>query len=502
MENSDSIKITFAKNLNKLNFNTTISMPIDTNVNIKTILDVNSYLYDETVECGNGKAILSAKIGLKVLYIDTDNMTNTIVSSQSISETFSDGAITSDCYINVMNSSIANNILSSDGTLKVNCDVNISPIMYVNLGLNNNINSIENMIVKKNEISTTTISNVVDSRVDYTTNFETKDNISKILSYNSYFCPNETRALDGVAMVEGKLYSSLLYETMIDDESVIKELKDSFNVRFDINIEGLDKDSSLDLTYSLDRASENISTEIEDDNSIIIVTHKIRAVGIAVKNITIDIVDDMFSTENELDLNLATRDYFKISKCETIHENISNEITISDDESAIDQVLSNLNISPEITNSYIKDDTLYIEGIIISHLVYIDENKEYQKKQTEIPFIINTKIAMHELSCTHTTINVEDCKYKVKRGTIIELEYLATLNVCMYEKETKEIVDNISIGKSLDFSAYDYQIYLAKPNETIWQLCKRIRITPERLRECNHDLPDVMIGGEKVIIKR
>lgn len=502
MENLDSVKIAYAKNLNKLNFNTTISMPIDANVNIKTILDVNSYLYDENVECGNGKAIITGKIGLKVLYIDTDNMSNTIVTTQSFNETFVDNSITNECYINVLNSSIANNVLSSDGTLKINCDINISPIMYVNLGLNNSINNMENMIIKKDELTTTTISNVINANIDYTTNFETKDKISKILSYHSYFCPNNTRAVDGAVMVEGVIFSSLLYETMSGEDTQIKELKDSFNVRFDFSVGELDKDCMLDISYSLDHSNENISTEIEDDNTIVMISHKIRAIGVALKPVTIDIIDDAFSTDNETELNLANREYFKISNCETIHENLSNEIALLDSEPAIDQILSNLNITPEITNTYLRDDTLYVEGIVTSHIVYIDEFGEYQQKHAELPFVINTKINMTALNSIHTSINIEDCKCKVKRGTIIELDYTADLNICTYERMSREIVDNIIIGKPLDFSAYDYQIYLAKPNETIWQLSKRICITPDRLRENNPNLPDIMYGGEKVIIKR
>ena len=49
-------KISYAKNLNKQNFSVSVSMPIDNNVNIKTILEIDSYMFDERVECGNGKS--------------------------------------------------------------------------------------------------------------------------------------------------------------------------------------------------------------------------------------------------------------------------------------------------------------------------------------------------------------------------------------------------------------------------------------------------------------
>ncbi|MFQ6752606.1 MAG: DUF3794 domain-containing protein [Clostridia bacterium] len=502
MENSDNLKITFAKNLTNINLNTTISIPIDANVNIKTILDINSYLYDESVECGNGKAIINGKIGIKVVYIDTDNITNTISNSQSFSETFLDNAITSDCYINVMHSSMSNNILSSDGILKINCDISISPIMYVNIGTHSNITNLDNMILKKSEITTTSISNVIDKRIDYTTNFETKDNISKILEHNAYFTQSNIVAQNGMAIIEGKLYSTLLFETIRNDEPKVLELKDCFNVKFNIELEDLSMDSELDLSVRVDPANESISTETEDDNNIIIVTNKLRIAGVAIKYITIDIVDDAFSTDYDVDLNITSRDYFKLSNKEYIKETISNEISLSNDENAIEELISNLNIVPEITNRYLKDNILYLEGIITSHLVYIDENMDKRQKICEIPFIINTKISMTELNCIHTDINVEDCKCKVKRGTIIELEYLLDISICSYIKESKEQVDNISLGKNLDFSQYDYQIYLAKPNETLWELCKRIKITPDNLKLCNPNLPDIMLGGEKVIIKR
>lgn len=502
MENLENTKITFAKNLSKINFNTTISMPIDTNVNIKTILDINSYLFDESVECGSGKAVVTGKIGIKVLYIDTDNMTNTISYSQNFSETFVDSSITTDCYINIMNSHLSNNILSHDGTLKINCDVNISPILYLNLSMNNNLSQVDNLIVKKNELVATTIASTIDKRIDYTTSFETKDEITKILSHNAYFVETNSSCQNGMVVVEGKIYSSILFETTRDDETKIVELKDTFNTIFNIEADTVSADCTLDISLKLDKSQEVISTETEDDGQVILITNKIRAVGVAIKEISAEVIDDAFSTNNEVDLHMSSREYYKVGTKSYVNDNVSGDITLLDSESAIDQLISNLNINPEITNYYLKDDYLHLEGIITSHLTYIDENKEYQQKVCEIPFITNTKLALDNLYCLHAEINVEDCKCRVKRGTIIELEYNIDCTVINYIKETKEIVDNISIGKNLDFSQYDYQIYLAKPNETLWELCKRICITEEDLLSCNPDLPSLLNGNERIIIRR
>lgn len=501
-ENLDTIKITYAKNLNKLNFSSLISVPINSNVNVKTILNVDSYIFDEKVECGNGKAIITGKLGVKVLYIDTDNISNIVNDSQSFSETFVDESITSDCFINISNASVVGNVLSSDKTLKINCDVNISPTLYLNLALNTSNSSFENMIVKKNEISTNTIACNVDTSFEYATNIETKDNVTKILCYDAYFTPSSLTSYDEYAVVEGKLYSKLLFESASDDESVIKEICDTFNLKSEINIPNITKDCLTDFNFSIDKSKENISTEIEDGNNIITISHNIKVNGVCIKSISIDLIDDMYSVDNEIEISTSKRDYTKNMQTEFVTDNISGEITLDDNETAIDDIISNININAEITNHYLKDNNLYLEGIISSHIIYIDENKEIKHKPIDLPFVINTKIKIDQLDCIHSCINILDNKIKVKRGTVIEFDYSVSIMINIYQKDTKDIIDNMVIGKPLDYSTVDYQIFIAKPNESVWDLCKRIKISPDDISKYNKNLPLIMEGGEKIVIKR
>ena len=143
-----------------------------------------------------------------------------------------------------------------------------------------------------------------------------------------------------------------------------------------------------------------------------------------------------------------------------------------------------------------------MEGITTSNLIFIDENKEIQTKQIQTPFIFNTKIEKDELSCPHVHAIVTDNQVKVKRGTIVEIEYTMIFSICNHSKSAIETIDNYKIGKPLNNNNYDYQIFIAKPKETIWDLSKRIKISPENLTQTNKNLPLIMEGGERVIIKR
>ena len=139
----DGVKVTYAKNIQKHNFSLVVSLPIDNNANIKTILNVSSYLFDEKVECASGKAVVSGKVGVKVLYIDTDNITNTVTDSLTFSEQIADASISADCFLNLGDVNLLNTVLTSDGALKINCDITFSPTIYMNLALPQN-NAFEN----------------------------------------------------------------------------------------------------------------------------------------------------------------------------------------------------------------------------------------------------------------------------------------------------------------------------------------------------------------------
>lgn len=502
MENNEAIKLSFAKNLDKYNFSTLISVPIDTNVNIKTIINLDSKIIDKKVESCSGKAVVSGKIMLNILYVDTDNMNNTITETQSFSETIVDTAITTDSFVCINNAKIVNSVASNVGTLKVNCDVSLSPILYLNLNMPNNVANYENMIVKKDLVDACTIADVVNTKFEYGVNLETKDSVNKLLCYNAYFAPNNVTAFDEYAVVEGKLHCKLLYETVMEDTACVKELCDTVAVKTELPIANLARDNMVDLTFETCAGLDNIQTEVDENCTTLTVSHTIYASGVVCKIVSIDIVDDIYSTDNEIDASYSTREYNKINNCEHFSGEISGENSINENETAIDEIVANLNIVPEITNAYVKDSMIVVEGIISSQIIYLDENRELKAKQTELPFVSNTKISCEKLDCNHIEINVTNSKAKSKRGTIIELEYDIFVSICCYQKGSFKMVDNITIGKSLDFSMFDYQIYIAKPEETMWELCKRIKISPDELANYNKSLPPIMEGGEKVIIKR
>ena len=303
-------------------------------------------------------------------------------------------------------------------------------------------------------------------------------------------------------IIEGNLFSCVVYESSDNEETKIQQICDNFNIKTDFEVEDLKQDNILDLIFNLDKSAQEISTEIEEDNNIITINNKININGLVLREINIDCIEDVYSTKNELEISKCSREFVKETKSHYLKESIVGEISLNKDEPIIEDIVSNLNPTVEITNTYSKNNTLHFEGLINSTVVYVDENKSLQSKIVEIPFVVNTKIELETLPTLFIDLNVITIKTKSRRGTIIEIEYELCAGLHYYTYSTKEMINSINLGKTLDFGQYDYQIYLAKQNETIWDLCKRVKCYPDDLTKCNKDLPSTFVGGEKVIIKR
>ena len=495
-------KIILSKNLSKQTFNLTISTPIDSNTNIKTLIDINPYIFDQKIECGNGKAIITGKLGVKVLFFDTDNITNTISDSVSFTETYADSSINEDTFLNIFNTIITPNVLSTDGVLKINFDITILPVAYLNFYLPQNLEGGNSLICKKNEITTNSISQIVNSNFDFVCNFETKHSVDKILSVYNYFSPENIIAQEGYAVIEGKILTSIIFESINENNSIVKELVETTPLKQDVEISGLTKDCCFDFVYSIDKSREEISTESDSGHTEITLKNKICFSGAVLKDISIEVVDDIYSTENEIETSIIKNVFTKKDEDITITESINSEITLADNEPAIDELIANLNISPVVTNTYIKNNNICLEGIVSSNTVYIDENKETKHKTIEIPFIVDTKIPADNVNHSHASIHVIDSRIKVKRGTIIELDYNLFIKLSVYETRQIETINSFKIGKPVNNSKYDIQLFIARPNETMWDLCKRIKISPNEIGKYNKNLPLIMQGGEKIIIKR
>ncbi|MFQ6723855.1 MAG: DUF3794 domain-containing protein, partial [Clostridia bacterium] len=439
---------------------------------------------------------------IKVLYIDMDNMFNSMSDSINFSETLNNENITPNSQITITNSQFIPEFNNDNKMLYITLDGTIDCFCNLNENLNVFSDSTNNLICKKTTMQTCSCIQTINKTTNYEFNFNIDDKISKILSFDSKVIIDETTCYENYILLNGQIINNIIYEVENDGINSIKIHSNSTSFKSEIEANNCDNLCFADISSYINLNDSQITTDIGDNNTKLSFDYCIISNGYVYKNLNINIIEDAYSLDSFVEpvnsmYNLCQKSFY-IKTC----ENIDSEITLAD-ELNVDEILGMVNTSANITQYSIKQNTLVIEGVINGNLLYLDENHEIKHLATQLPYSISIKQEFeNELCGLHITVIPKSCKCKIKRGNTLMIDYELALNGNVYSKHQVQLISDIKLGKMLDYGDVSLQIYIARPNESDWELCKRLHVSHDKLLEFNADTPNTYMGGEKIIIYR
>lgn len=502
MEGNNGMKTSHLINLPTLNVKSQLNMNIDANTHIKQVLNIDTCLIETQIEPMFNKAIIKGKLGIKALYVDMDNMYNTLADTITFSETITSENISADCEIVLNNSQFFTEFDHDDNSLRISIEGNLDCFCNMNAGLNIFNQVSENLMVKKSVLETCNCVQKINKTVNYDFNFRIDKHISKILNCNSQIVLEENKCFDGYIVINGQILNTIIYETEIGGINSAQILTNSTPFKCEVESGSCDGDCVADLSAYIDLNDTQINTEINDSDTNITFEYCIVCCGYVYKNINLDVVEDLYSLDSDVETIKSTHNICKKLPTFKTIENIDSEITLAD-ELNVDELLGMVNTSATITQSSIKDTGITLEGVINGNLLYLDENKEIHTLSTQIPYSIMLKQEITGNICaSHFSLTPLNCKCKIKRGNMLMIDYEVCIVGTLYQQSSIELIENVKYGKPINYGDIAFQIFLAHPNETKWDLCKRLKTTPESLAQYNKEIPAVYQGGEKIIVYR
>lgn len=502
MEENNGLRMTHTANLPSLSIKSQLTMPIDSNANIKQVLSVSTYLVDTQIEPSFNKAIVKGKLGVKAVYLDTDNMYNTVSDSVTFSETLSSDQITADCQISVVGSQFICNFDAEDRSLKVYIEGNVDTFCNLISSLNLLNQTGDELVCKKSSLQACSCVQQLNKNVGYSFDFDIDNKINKILSYDSKVVLDDCKCYDGYIVISGDILNTITYETNGDSGCCIKIFTNSTKFKSEVEAKNSDADCFADVCCAVDLANTQISPEITDSGTKFNFDYSIQVTGFVYKTINVDIINDIYSLDSEIVVINNKYTICKKSPFFKTSENVDSEITLAD-EISMDEIVGMVDCSASIVQHEVKSGHLILEGVISGNLIYLDENKEIRHLPTQVPYTISLKQDDAENICgVRVNIVPTNCKCKLKRGNTLILDYEVCICGSIYHQTEVELIENIKYGKPISYGDIAFQIYLAHPNENRWDLCKRLHVTDEQLSACNKDLPTAFAGGEKVIVYR
>ncbi|MBO5910432.1 MAG: hypothetical protein J6Q15_02870, partial [Clostridia bacterium] len=294
---------------------------------------------------------------------------------------------------------------------------------------------------------------------------------------------------------------TIIYE-MDEEITTIKIYNNSTPFKCEIEANNCDNDCVADISAYINLNNTQITTAINDNDTQFNFEYCIVTNGYIYKHTSIDIIEDLYSLENFIEPVINTYNICQKMPYFKSIENIDTEITLAD-ELNVDEILGMVNTSSSIIQHSVKNNGIVVEGVVNGNLLYLDENHEIKHLATQLPYSITIKQELKNEVCgVNLNVVPVNCKCKIKRGNTLMVDYELCISGTIYTQTQASLIDNVKYGKIVDYGDVTFQIYIARANESSWELCKRLHITQEQLMEFNSEAPSTYLGGEKIIVYR
>ena len=135
-----------------------------------------------------------------------------------------------------------------------------------------------------------------------------------------------------------------------------------------------------------------------------------------------------------------------------------------------------------MTNSYIKDNEIYIEGIAKTTAVYLnDEDSSLHSVQLDVPFTISDKFNHEDGGILMVDAVVTDVDVVVKKGREFYYDAKVKASVTYCHDVLGGIISNAVASEEYDEKDYAMEIIYAPSGNDLWEVAKHAKVKEEQI---------------------
>ena len=500
---SNIISSAFRKKIGCVQTNVEQRLQPETDTSINKILGVNAKAYVDSIEVLSGEATYEAQVTFSVIYLDENNETLMMTQKQQVVGKFEDNSLNSlmqPLYkIEVVDVSIENATSTEvkvQATLELCLDVidsvEIEPFVPVD----------ENILVKKELKKFLTVIDAGKANFIVSDEFDYKQNINKILLKDVALCVKEVSSGTGYFTVEGDVYVKAYLEILDGETKTYKQFVETLPFKEEIDAERITKNSIVKLVSMIKYDDVSISlTGDEVSNHIVKVDVPVFLRYVALNEVEYEMPADAYSLNHKL--NMVTDTYY-VGCINSYHkkEHIDGKLEISPELPQINKVLMLDSPNLNITNSYLENDLLKVEGVLTTSVIYKadDELETTNSVQMEVPFMVS--LNLENCTCKEDIFvcaEVVDYTVKAKKGKDLELDADVHFAIDNFSKEPDTFIKDVVLTEEILKSPYSLKIYLAPQGSTLWDISKNLNVKEEVILSQNPNLTFPLEKTESIV---
>lgn len=470
--------------LAKSEFN--VECSISTGSNVEKILSVSLEGCVESYEALNGVINYSGYIDSKIIFLSNDGQINTVCSSCPLSSKF-EGEEIGNGQSALINLNIVDyNIDSISGdVIRLSAIVEQSGFVVSSSEISSIRSNDEDICCKNEEMSIIKFLGCASGKREIKSEINSRGKIVKILLVESKPYVKSVESGVNFVTISGEVVSRVLYLSE-DEKFESGYIYESF--KEELELDGVSKDSLVE-GYAYVKANMIESEIVQDEkDSKIIVTTSIELRACAYNEEKIEVIQDLYSTRCDLSVTTQSFSMTNVCKMDTIEGKIEGNMVLEDDKPRVDKILFSAGSDVNITNKYIKEDKIYIEGIAKTYIVYLnDETNSINSVELEIPFTVNDKFEGEERKIFASAV-IYDSDVAVKKGRELFYDAKIKISINYCSNAICGIISEASLADEYPEKDYAMEVVFAKAGDELWDIAKKAKVKEQQILDQNPDI--------------
>ncbi|MBP5307788.1 MAG: LysM peptidoglycan-binding domain-containing protein [Clostridia bacterium] len=322
--------------------------------------------------------------------------------------------------------------------------------------------------------------------------FDLNYSVKDVLLHTATIYVSSLQCGIGAVILEGTLFLSMTLLQNNEKNVIVKENR-IIPVRLEAEMNGASPEMQACALAKISKSSIKVVVDEEKQTSTVIASFDIDSFCCIYDIRPIKYARDAYSPKNEVSVGVTEISNRYVSAQYGISEKILVPSDCVTDDGAEIVVVT----GETVENVTIDREAKSVTGVISATVIEKTDGGYAGKRAVapfEIPFGVDPSVN-YALEAA-----VENFTYRLREK--VELE--ATLKIRVTEKSSEEYkaVSELAVGEEKEEKTTAISVYVAKGNDTLWDVCKKTGVSAETIAELNPDVTFPLGGKERIIIYR
>jgi hypothetical protein len=483
----------------------------DIKPDIAKVLQVDANAVVTSKECQTDKIVAEGKVSINILYIGDDNTVKSINSVQNFRHSMDakgaeDGMKAElECDVENVEFEVVNSRKINVRTL-IGIDVRV--VMPLDINAITDAPGADCEILYR-KIKPYSIVSRVEENINIKERLEVpvgKPNIATVLKTDVRIRGAEIKVAQGKLIIKGTLCVTTLYLGDMD-ENVMQFMEHEFAFTEIIDADGAQEGMSADLDFTVINVSFDLEHDSDGDCRILIADIDIMVSGKVARQNEIDIIEDIYSTKDNLCVAKSTAMLDKMVFKTKVQAAINDVANIPGDLPEIVQIY-NIIAKPYLSETRIENGKIVAAGVIDTYILYLSDNASFPiytyKHENKFSQYVDAQDVSDDMFC-EVKIDVEHVSYNIGMGREIQLRFILSIDATVVSTEKIEYVSEITRGEEPEQNAQKpkccIKIYFVQKGDRLWDIAKKYKTTVESLMIANDITEEKeLTAGTQIII--